>query len=52
MSSVSPGNPADGLTLEVGQAHNWLQRGLGWGSAGTPSRLREHFPGALESGVH
>lgn len=29
MSSVSPGNPADGLTPERGQMCDWLQRGLG-----------------------
>lgn len=49
MSSVSPGNPADGLASEGGQVHNWLQKGLGvrwhawqtqrafsWGPGGGP----------------
>lgn len=51
MSSVSPGNPADGLTPERGQMRDWLQRGLaggGVGAFGTLDSLSEYFPGVLK----
>lgn len=49
MSSVSPGNPADGLAPEGGRLMTGFRGDRG--STGTWGRLSEHFLGGLKSEV-